>query len=106
MTTAITTIKNDVTTVKVSFFFEEGWTANEYEKYEKKINRFISNTDAPTTASIFADRTTIEAIIQIDNNYIDKQYEKQIYRRLQNMIDSHKQPATYGWSMADFAQAK
>ena len=83
--------------VSIEFSFEQGATPQDLKKIAKKVNTVRKNSHYQTVVAYFAHHNTIEVIItfiDIDNKIFDKM-RSPLYR----LIDSHKEPATYGWSL-------
>lgn len=98
-------MNNKNTTVAVTFHYEDNFDYSTSEKFTKKIQQFVDNTDVPVIASVFIARSTCEAIFVFDEIYMDKDDWKKTERRLTTLINSHKQPATWGFATHEIRQS-
>ena len=90
--------KKMFTSVKISFYYEADVTQKQIDNITKKVTTVINNADYTATASFFAERNQIEAIVTFDvtGGYANGIYD-QLRSRLNRLIDSHKEAATYQW---------
>ena len=91
------------TTVKISFYYDADVTQKQIDNITKKVTTVINNADYTATASFFAERNQIEAIVTFDvtGGYANGIYD-QLRSRLNRLIDSHKEAATYQWDNTTF----
>ena len=88
--------------VKIEFSFENECTRKDFIAIEKKVETARNNLPFNSTVNLFSSRFSIEAVITyIDSDCSGRDFDKMnsIFTRL---INSHKQPATYGWSTMSF----
>jgi len=90
---------------QVSFYFEQDLTQADFDKVQKRVQRYINGTEFEATASFFTSRNDITVIISYD---ITGEHPWKIYdhlgKRLTVLIDWHKQAATYEWQHASITQ--
>ena len=83
--------------VQIDFYYENDVTEKDLKNIVKKVQTFCKNADYVTTSAFFTSRYQIQVIITfVDSDH--KLYDNVRYA-LNRLIDSHKQPATYGWSL-------
>lgn len=85
-------------TVKVQFTFPQSFTETDYKAIERKVNTVRKNAGWESTYSIYASTFQIEVMISFDVVYENKFFDA-MRAPLQRLIDSHKEAATYGWSV-------
>lgn len=85
--------------VKIQFSFENEVGAKNIASIEKKVATLRNNLDIDTTVNIFSELYSIEVILTFDSNY-SRRESSQLQTLLNRLINSHNQPATYGWSRA------
>ena len=88
--------------VKIEFSFENEVTRKEFIAIEKKVETARNNLPFNSTVNLFSSRFSIEAVITyINSDCSGRDFDKMnsIFTRL---INSHKQPATYGWNTISF----
>jgi len=88
--------------VKIEFSFENDVTRKDLIAIEKKVQTVRNNLPVDSTVNFFSDRFLIEVVITyIDSDCSNREFSKMnsIFTRL---INSHKQPATYGWNNMSF----
>jgi hypothetical protein len=85
--------------VKIQFSFENEVGVKNIAAIEKKVATLRNNLDIDTTMNIFSERYSIEVILTFDSNY-SRRESSQLQTLLNRLINSHNQPATYGWSTA------
>ena len=81
----------------IEFSFEDQVTDKDLKKIAKKVTTVCNNADYQTVVAYFVSHKSIEVIItflDINHKIFDKM-RTPLYR----LIDSHKQPATFGWSL-------
>jgi len=84
-------------TVLISFYFETNVTRNDLKRIVRKVNTVCKNAEYETIVSYFASNNEIEVVI----TFLDTSHRVFDAMRtpLTRLIDSHKQAATYGWSL-------
>lgn len=81
----------------IEFSYEDDVTEKDLRSIVKKVETFRKNCEYSSTVSFFLSRNTIQVVITfLDVDH--KVYDKLRYP-LNRLIDTHKQPATYGWSL-------
>lgn len=88
-----------ITNVNVTFYFGEEFDYKTVEKFGQRIQKFVNATHVPVSANIFTGRNEMTAIINVDEEYMDKSDWARIERRLDTLINSHKEPATWGYGI-------
>lgn len=84
-------------TASISFSFENGATRNDFKRIIRKINTVCKNAEYQTIVSFFSNYNEIQVVI----TFIDANYRifDSMRTPLTRLIDSHKEAATYTWSM-------
>jgi hypothetical protein len=84
-------------TVSINFHFENGATRNDLKRIVRKVNTVCNNSKYQTIVSYFSNYKEIEVVI----TFIDASYRigTEMNSALTRLIDSHKDSATYGWSL-------
>lgn len=85
--------------VKIQFSFENEVGVKNIAAIEKKVATLRNNLDIDTTMNIFSELYSIEVILTFDSNY-SRRESSQLQTLLNRLINSHNQPATYGWNRA------
>ena len=84
--------------VKIEFSFENDVTSKDFIAIEKKVETVRKNLPVDSTVNLFSDRFSIEVVI----TYVDSDCSRNDFNKMQSiftrLINSHKQPATYGWN--------
>lgn len=81
----------------IHFYFEDGVDVNKLKRIARKINTVCKNADYETTVAYFASNKEIQVII----TFLDASHHifDEMRTPLTRLIDSHKEVATYGWSL-------
>jgi hypothetical protein len=82
---------------QIYFYFENDVTEKDLRSIVKKVETFRKNCEYNTTVAFFMSRNEIQVVvtfIDVDRHLFDRTRSS-----LGRLIDSHKQPATYGWSL-------
>lgn len=87
------------TTAKVSFDFPDSFTETQYKNIERKVNTLCKNAEWDATYAIYASAFSIDVIITFDISERERFFYDAMRSPMQRLIDSHKMPATYGWSV-------
>jgi len=91
------TTATDQEAVDICFSFENECTQKELRNIVKKVETFRKNCEYNTVVAFFYSRHEVTVVI----TFIDT--DRHLFDRtryaLGKLIDSHKQPATYGWSL-------
>ena len=90
----------------IQFYFENDVTEKDLRSIVKKVETFRKNCEYDTTVAFFMSRNEIKVLITFID--VDRHLFDRTRSSLGRLIDSHKQPATYGWSLnvSDFMRAK
>jgi len=91
--------------IKVDFFYTEDVTAKNIASIEKKAETVRKNLDFDTTVNIFNQRNEIVVIFTFHAN-TSRREDAQIRTVFNRFINTHKEPATYGWNTASQLGAK
>ena len=84
--------------VHIDFSYENPATAKDIRNIVRKVSTFRKNCEYNTVVAFFYSRHTLTVVI----TFIDTDrhlFDRNSYA-LGKLIDSHKQPATYGWSFS------
>ena len=83
--------------VKIEFSFEDSVTNNDAKNIIKKMETLRKNAPYETAMAVFADAHSIEIVLTFVDS--DRHVYDKMRSPLNRLIDSHKQPATYGWGV-------
>jgi hypothetical protein len=83
--------------VQIEFTYENDVTEKDLKNIARKVQTFRKNCGYSTDVAFFATRHNIEVIVTF--NETDRKIFDNVRYSLNRLIDSHKQPATYGWSL-------
>lgn len=83
--------------VEVEFTYDNDVTEKDLKNIARKVQTFCKNCEYETVVAFFATRHTITVMISFVNG--DRKLVDVVRYPLNRLIDSHKQPATYGWSL-------
>jgi hypothetical protein len=86
--------------VKIEFSFENDVTIKDLQSIEKKAATVQSNLPVDSTMNIFHNRFSIEVVITWNGADASRREFGQMNTIFTRFINSHKQPATYGWNTA------
>lgn len=81
----------------IDFSFEQDVTEKDLKKIAKKVATVCKNSEYDSVVSYFTSRNNIQVIITFidtDNKIFDKMRSP-----ITRLIDSHKEPATFEWSL-------
>jgi hypothetical protein len=88
--------------VKIEFSFENDVTRKDFIAIEKKVETARKNLPFDSTVNLFSDRFSIEVVI----TYLDSDCSNRDFGKMNSictrLINSHKQPATFGWNNISF----
>jgi hypothetical protein len=91
------------TAVEIDFYFEERVISQkDYANIKKKVTTLAKNSEYPAIVSIFTSASNVKAIISFDITGAGFGIYADLFSRLNRLINSHKQPATYGWDNDSF----
>ncbi len=83
--------------VQIEFTYENDVTEKDLKNIARKVETFRKNCGYDNDVAFFATRHNIEVIITFVE--ADRKIFDNVRYALNRLIDSHKQPATYGWSL-------
>lgn len=83
--------------VQIEFTYENDVTEKDLKSIVRKVETFRKNCQYDTTVAYFATRHNIEVVV----TFVTDSYKlvDVVRSSLNRLIDSHKQPATYGWGL-------
>ena len=84
-------------TALISFLFDNGPTRNDLKRIVRKVNTVCKNAEYETIVSYFSNYKEIQVVITFEN--VNHRIFDSMRTPLMRLIDSHKEAATYGWSM-------
>ena len=83
--------------VSINFYFENRITRNDFKRIVRKVNTVCKNAEYETMVSYFTSNKEIQVIV----TFLDANHRifDSMRTPLTRLIDSHKEAATYGWSL-------
>jgi len=97
-----TTMTTKTEAVMIEFSFETDLTRKNIIAIEKKVETARKNLDFDTTVNLFISRFSITVIL----TYVDSECNIRSFDKMNSiltrLINSHKQPATFGWNTMGF----
>lgn len=94
-------IYNNHRACEIDFSFDKDVTLKDIQRIQKKVTTVISKMDYVIVASIFTNRHNIRITLTFEVEKGDNVY-KELSAPLTRLINTHKQPASFGWALNSF----